>query len=359
MSTGYTNIKLNGINYNKNQLQKITEGLTYNSAERNFHLQVLGFIQEWLNDSEFIYANTSGSTGNPKSIRLKKESMINSAELTGRFLNLNSTVRAMLCLPVEYIAGKMMIVRAFVCGYDLALVKPGANPIGESDNKTDFVALIPYQLYHSLESLKRKPAMKIIVGGGEIPFVLEEKIKTLRHDIFATYGMTETCSHVALRKINGKDRTEIYTALEGITFEQDERECLVINAPMLADQKVITNDVVSLMDKTRFKWLGRFDNVINSGGIKIFPETIENKIAGLIEHEYFIGAVADTQLTHRSVLVLRQKRLSEQEKDKIVQKLEKVLSKYEMPKEIHCMAKFVYSPNGKLLRKQTMDKLKG
>ncbi len=350
----YSKITLNHIHFNKHQLEKAINQI---SSFSPFVQSVLSFIAEWLNDKDYITVKTSGSTGNPQQIKLKKSSLIQSALQTQKFFNLNSSHTALLCLPVDYIAGKMMIVRAFVIGFDLVLAEPTSNPLEAIHEPIDFAAVTPYQLYHMAEKLSDNFIKMLIVGGSDISTSLLDKVQSTSTQIYATYGMTETCSHVALRKLNGNEATNVYTALENIRFSVDENHCLIIDAPGITDQPLVTKDVVKLLDSTHFIWLGRYDFVINSGGIKIFPEQVEQKLANIISYPFFIGWQPDEKLYQRVVLFIEKENISEDEKLELFGQIKSILPNYEQPKQIINLKRFKYSKNGKLLRRETMKLL--
>jgi O-succinylbenzoic acid--CoA ligase len=358
MRTSYTDIKLNGRYYNRRALLQLCSKKTQAYPVEPETAGVCKFICEWLNEQNYINLSTSGSTGDPKKIRLLKKNMIRSALLTQQFFNLDENKTALLCLPSGYIAGKMMIVRAFVTGYNLITVSPAANPFKGIRQYIDFAALTPYQLYHSPGDIRRLQVSQIIVGGGEIPPGLEKKINDIPADIYATYGMTETCSHVALRKANGKDATDMYAALKGISFSQDERKCLVIYAPMLSEHPVITNDVVELIDDGHFRWLGRYDNVINTAGIKVYPEVIEKKLYGIINRPFFISSIADPELSDKAVIVVEGTRFAKDREFRLLEQFRARLDRFENPKEFFYTKHFVYSESGKILREKTMQQIK-
>ena len=355
MNMEYSTIMLNGKIYGKAEILDIIGDVKrLNSLQENLK-QIFSFIAEWTDDSDEIIVHTSGSTGKPKIISVKKEHMINSALMTQNFFGLNKNSNVLLCMPVKYIAGKMMVVRTFVTGFNLMTLSPAANPFSGFNHRIDFTALTPFQLYHSVEDIQRLNIHQIIVGGGEIPVNLEKKIKHLSASIYATYGMTETSTHVALRKVNGDDSSEIYFALSGIRFELDERSCLIIQAPALTNEDIVTNDVIDLIDETHFTWKGRYDNVINTGGIKVFPEAVEAKLSEFINKPFFISYAKDEILSEKIVLIMQGIPLPEKDKSYLTERMKRVLTKYEMPREIIYLDKFKYSGSGKILRSQTRE----
>ncbi len=311
------------------------------------------FILEWLDPSDSITVKTSGSTGVPKPIQLKKDRAFNSASATVSFFHLNEGTTALLCLSAEYIAGKMMLVRAMVAGWDLHVAPPGKNPLRNIQRKFDFAAMVPYQVYHSLPELHK--ISKLIVGGGAVPWKLEKQLQQVTTKVFATYGMTETISHIAIRPINGKEKSVLFSALPNVSFSQDEKGCLQIHAPLISEKEVITNDVVELLSPTSFRFLGRRDNVINTGGIKVYPESIESTLSGAINEVFFIASEKDEALGERIVMIVESESpLDSAEFSKIFQKL----SPYERPKRIYFHFPFSYTETGKIRRKEVLRNLR-
>ncbi len=311
------------------------------------------FILEWLDAKDYISVKTSGSTGIPKNITLKKIRVCNSATATVEFFGLNAGTKALLCLSAEYIAGKMMLVRAMIAGWDIYLAPPGKNPLAAIHSNFDFTAMVPYQVHHSLPDLHK--VKKLIVGGGAVSRALEVKLQKEKTRAFATYGMTETISHVAIRCLNGANRSSVFQALPGIEFSQDKNSCLQINAPRVLETPIATNDVVDLISPISFTIRGRIDNVINSGGVKIHPEGIEERLAEYIKESFFISSETDEFLGERVVLILesKEKKMLEDYKD-ILQ----VLQPYEKPKKLLTSPQFIYTETGKIRRKDTLRSIK-
>ena len=240
------------------------------------------FIREWNGPLPYVIARTSGSTGTPKEIRLLKSDMRASARATIEFFGLDSSSRLHLPLSPDYIAGKMQIVRALEAGAVLSVEPPSNRPLGASvmkgNSHISLLPAVPSQVPGLLESGLAARIDNLIIGGAPLSETDEQRIIDSGIRAFATYGMTETCSHVALRQLG----SEYFTALPGFSFATDNRGCLAIASSTLSFGKLITNDIVDLITPTSFRWIGRFDNVINSGGLKISPEEIEKKIAPLI-----------------------------------------------------------------------------
>ena len=321
------------------------------------------FLKDWFSEKRILEVKTSGSTGVPKTIVIKKEFFINSALSTAEFLDLKEGTVALMCLPPKYIAGKMMLVRALVLGWHLDIVSPKSNPLENNDKPYDFSAMVPLQLEHSL--LKINQIKKVIVGGGVVTSQLQEKLQGIQSVVFATYGMTETVTHIALKKLNHflpsvglESFDSFYQLLPNVKIYKDTRNCLVIDAPKVTEEIIFTNDVVDLVSDRNFEWLGRFDNVINSGGIKLHPEKIEKKLSKIIDQRFFVAGIPDAQLGEKLLLIVEDEssnllKFQQLFSDKI-QKLA-TLSKYEKPKEIRFVDTFVTTETKKIQRNKTLD----
>ena len=316
-----------------------------------------GFIESWKSGQQSFTLQTSGSTGKPKKIRVSRQSMIRSAELTGQALNLKKGDTALLCMPLEFVAGKMMLVRAMVLDLNLVTVKPSSNPLTQVDDnmQIDFAAMTPMQvketLKDSLSAKKLRNIKKLIIGGAPVSLQLEQELQQMPGEIYETYGMTETLTHIALRKINGENRSEFFQALTGIKIQTDERGCLVIHAPHLDQPLVITNDLVDVVDDGSFRWLGRADNVINSGGIKIFSEQVERKLQHIItEQRFIITSLPDEKLGQKVVLVIEDSTPRNYENSSRL--INQILDHYEKPRETFFLKKFPETPAGKIKRNE-------
>jgi len=352
----YSSIQINKVIYHSGNLKSLIKNHK-SENDTEWLIQIHNFLEDWFIESDYIEIKTSGSTGTPKTIRVQKTAMIHSALATKTFFNLQKDNNALLCLPATYIAGKMMMVRAMVCELNLLINKPAANPFIKNKEDIDFVALSPYQLSHSLKILQTRPVHTIIVGGSAIPATLETACENLPQAIYETYGMTETVSHIALRKVNGKDKSEFFQVLPGIIIETDNRDCLKIKAPALFSDEIITNDIVTLQNEISFKWLGRIDNVINSGGIKIFPEQIERKLESFIHNKFIIGPAPDDKLSEKIILVIEGFEPEESEQIALITSIAQVLSKYEVPREIVYTPAFPFTLTGKFNRRSFIQSI--
>lgn len=344
--------KFNGTDHNKESL--ISHADQMSGGNSLFEKEVGSFLQDWFSDKEYIEVRTSGSTGMPKRIKLKKQNMVHSALATGTYFKLSAKSTALLCLPGATIAAKMMLVRAMMLGWHLDAVTPTSSPLKEVTKSYDFCAMVPMQLRNSLDHLCK--IRTLIIGGASLALDLVDAVREKAVSVYETFGMTETCSHIALKKIgdvsgNGNfEYGDYFETLPGISISEDQRGCLVIDAPQIADQRIITNDLVEISGLHKFKWLGRLDNVVNSGGIKLIPESIESKLARELSGRFVITSVPDKSLGEKLVLVLEGQKDIRAMKDKL--KGFKGLGKYEMPRNIYTLESFPETHSGKPDRKQ-------
>lgn len=341
----HNRFKINDFHFDKEALFQLAYSLIKEGKEHEIDLGV--FLLDWLDDKETIELTTSGTTGAPKVITIKKQSMVHSAIATGNFFNLHPQDKALLCLPARYIAGKMMIVRAMMLGLELDIMVPSSHLDDLLPHKAyDFVAIVPLQAENSLDKLHQ--FKKIIIGGAKVSDDLASKLKNIKSDIYETYGMTETITHIAAKKIG----EAYFNVLEHVSISNDERNCLVIDAQSVSDEKVITNDIVEILNEKQFKWIGRYDNVINSGGIKLFPEQIEAKLASKIGNRFFITSLPDDVLGSKVVLII------EGLEQVIDTTIFNSLDKFEKPKEILFVSEFVETETKKINRIRTLKKIK-
>ncbi len=309
------------------------------------------FLIDWFSHSDTMKAVTSGSTGIPKNISLKKEFVINSASVTNDFFNLKKGAVALLCLPVKYIAGKLMVVRAAERGLNLYCVEPKLTPYF-AETEIDFAAMTPAQVASLLETGEGKDLLnridKLIIGGDKISVGLYNKLQHLNTKIWHTYGMTETITHIALRKLNGSDRAEAFSPLDGVTLSEAANGCLVIDAPHIGVHNMITNDMARVYPDGSFVIKGRKDNVVISGGVKLFPEIIEKKIESLCRKPFYLTGVEDDKLGQKLVMVIES--TDETDTEMLLDKIKKVVDKYEVPKRIVTVERFVRTESGKIKR---------
>lgn len=315
-----------------------------NSNEEHF-AQLANFIEQWFSDQDEVTLTTSGTTGKPKPIQVKKQAMVASALATASYFKIPANTKALHCLPVQYIAGKLMFVRAILLGWDLTYIKPTSNPMDNLNSEFDFVAMVPLQVENSLN--KMQLIKQIIIGGAKLNTTLKNKLLEFDTQVFETYGMTETVTHIAAKRIS----ETVFSALPNVTFKTDDRDCLVIDAPRVCDANVITNDVVDLISETKFVWKGRADNVINSGGVKLFPEKIEEKLEKYISTRFFVAGIPDEKLGFKLILII------EGEKQHINFDTMSELQKFEVPKQIYFVSEFLETETSKIKRSEIVANL--
>ena len=318
------------------------------------------FLEEWNSDSPYVEVKTSGSTGEPKRMLVEKQRMLASAKITCDFLGLKPGDAALLCMSLDYIAGKMMVVRAMERGLRLVTVEPSGHPLatqicrewdlrknlGEEQGIT-FAAMVPMQVYNSLQVPVERERLKmikhLIIGGGAIDEALAKELRTFPNHVWSTYGMTETLSHIALRRLSGPEATEWYTPFPSVKVNLNDEGCLVIDAPEVCQERLVTNDIAELrhggqslcslphrqspcVANVPFKILGRKDNVICSGGIKIQAEEVERQLRAHLREPYLISKRPDEKFGEAVVL------LTEGDVEEAKKVCERVLDKYQRPK---------------------------
>lgn len=318
-------------------------------------IKAIHFMKDWKNKGEeFITQQTSGSTGEPKLISIKKNHLIASARMTGDFFQLEKCKTALLCISPEYIGGKMMIIRALEYQLKLFTAPVIANPIKELTVPIDFAAMVPLQVQTILDS---NPAQLdlirfLIIGGAPVSKKLEERLQSSRCITYSTFGMTETISHIALKRL---DQSSAPFVGIGKSIFSANNGCLIVTSPELDIKDLKTNDAVDILDSTTFHWKGRIDNVINTGGLKVYPEQIEHKLSSKFNTEhFFITSKKDERFGERVIAVLLQ---SEIKKDDFNNQCMQVLKKYEQPKESYVLEHFVYLANNKLDRKRMLNEI--
>ena len=280
------------------------------------------FLSEWNNDSDRVLVHTSGSTGKPKPMMVEKKRMLNSARITCDFLGLKPGDSALLCMSLDYIAGKMVVVRSIERHLHLISVSPSGHPLKDINEEITFAAMVPMQVYNTLQVPEERERLThirhLIIGGGAIDASLEKELQALPGNIaiWSTYGMTETLSHIALRRINGAEASEWYQPFDSVKISQTEEGCLVIDAPLVCSETLVTNDIVEIepyiynkveknevVEKLRFRIKGRKDNVICSGGIKIQIEEVEALLKSHLEKPFMLAKKKDEKFGEIAVLL--------------------------------------------------------
>lgn len=311
-------------------------------------IKAIEFINEWLSDSPYISAHTSGSTGAPKPIALLKSDMRCSANATNRYFGITADSTLVLPLSVDYIAGKMMIVRAIEAGCTLAIEPPSMTPIASNaPHSIDLIPIVPSQIPGLLKSPFINRCKAILVGGSPLSCAQENMLATSGIPAYASYGMTETCSHVALRRIGHDDA---FRFLPGFRGTADDRGCLVINSDRMSFGTIATNDIVEFLHDGLFRILGRIDNVIISGGEKIHPEQIENIIAPLLgRNAFYIASRRSDKWGMEPILVIE----GEADKinpDPILSGCNNLLPRHHIPKDIYIIKSLPRTASGKIKR---------
>ncbi|MBK8499095.1 MAG: AMP-binding protein [Flavobacteriales bacterium] len=316
-------------------------------ADTVMHLTLLG--------GSSIPAHTSGTTGPPKNVSIGRNDLVNSARLTGGTFGLKPGDRTLHCLPCAFIAGKMMLVRAFVLGLDLHVIDPRGSVLDnlKVDDRFKFTAMLPLQLHRALQEDRARVERQfdtILLGGGPVSQALIDDLQGLGTKVLLSYGSTETVTHVALRALNGPDRSDLFTAIGDCHFARDPRGCLVVYTPHLRTKQHVTNDLIDLADDTRFRWLGRYDNVILSGGKKIFPEQLEAKTAGVIPYPHYFSAFSDPVLGQAISLTLETERPQNEVLPLVMEKLMFILQQHELPRRVIAVRKIERTRSGKIRR---------
>ncbi|WP_083321998.1 AMP-binding protein [Hymenobacter lapidarius] len=360
-----TSLLLNGREFTYAAIQQYPAQLAV--PVNGYEARVLDFVRQWLTGTQEFGLTTSGSTGTPQPLTLRRRQLEASARRTGDFFDLGPGDRALVCLNCEYIGGMMMLVRGLERNLHLTIVEPQGNPLDlvPADAEFDFAAFVPLQLRALLQAGQagRLEAMKaILVGGAVVDPALAAAIGALRAPVYHTYGMTETCSHVALRRLNGPDATTAYRVLTGIAADQDERGCLTLRGDITDDQLIVTNDQVQLLDAHTFEWLGRADFVINSGGVKVPAEKVELVLdVALAEigesRRCFVAGQPDERLGQAVTAFIEGPALSAARAQQLRELLAARLGRYEQPRQLRYVPEFQTTPTGKLDRPATLRQI--
>ncbi len=320
--------------------------------------KIARFLTEWYSSEPVIRSQTSGSTGKPKTILLEKSRMVQSAQMTADFFRLPAGSTALLCLSPDYIAGKMMLVRAATLGWVLHLSAPSSSPLAglPEEADLDFCAMVPMQVRHAVEHPEKLNKIRqLIIGGGAVSPTLWHRLQNIQTRCFATYGMTETITHIAVKPLNGPDACDTYTCLPGVKTWPDNRNCLIVKAPHLVADDVVTNDVVEWEDFTHFIWKGRWDNVVNSGGIKLFPEELEKPLGALLDRRYFFFGEPDETYGDQLVLLIEGPAFDPSTMVLFSSLLDDLYASHQKPKAIYFRKAFAETTSGKIRRLATYE----
>lgn len=279
------------------------------TTPESFRADVETFVREWNDPEPTLVVHTSGSTGAPQPLRVEKTRMAASARITCDFLGLRPGDSALLCMPLDFIAGKMVVVRALTRGLRLIAVPPSAHPLAGLDETPDFAAMVPSQVYETLrvpaEADRLRRIRQLIIGGGAVDEALQAKLAGFPHAVWSTYGMTETLSHVALRRLNGPDASAWYSPFPGVSLDVNADGCLVIDAPAVHAGRLVTRDIAELREDGRFRILGRRDNTICSGGVKIQLEDVEARLRPSLHVPFVATAVGDAKYGEALTLLVQ------------------------------------------------------
>ena len=351
-------IRINGHDYSDNELNLLVAERDSLPQLPDWERELDTFLKEWFSPSDFIEAQTSGSTSRPQTIRLPKTMMQRSASRTIDFFGLQAGSRILLSLPCRFIAGKMMVVRAIIGQMDLITVDPSSDFNLLINETFDLGAMVPNQVFKLLESKagieKIENIRNLLVGGSSIPKNLEEQICHLTNRVVSTYGMTETASHIAIRELSGEKQSDIYHCLPGISVSAGQNDCLQIHDSELAEL-LQTKDIAEITSPAGFRILGRADDVIISGGIKYLPEKIEKTLFSAIHGRFIISSLPDEKLGEKLVLVIEGEPTAI---ETFQQKSAELLSPFERPKAIYFLEKFPETTNGKLKRNEIKEMIR-
>jgi len=357
---------LNGKSYPVAQLADVCDGPHLSDFER----QVLQFGRDWQSGCETFTLHTSGSTGEPKPITITRDQMVTSARLTVRALGLQPGDRALVCLSIDYIAGMMMLVRGLECGLPLTIIDPVSRPLAafSPSARFDFTAMVPLQLQETLNGAPHEfdilNAMQgVLIGGGPVSQALAAQLQRVSAPLYHTYGMTETVSHIALRRLNGLERSDRFVPFDGVHLQLDARGCLAITSVLSRGETLYTNDLVELHPDGTFVWLGRMDNVINSGGVKVQTEKVETALETCLLHgchgayakrRFFVGALDDQRLGQAVVAVVEGDAWSPEIETAIRGQLQRLLTRYEVPRHFYFVPTLIETRTGKIDRRSNL-----
>lgn len=344
----YRSITINGKHYTKDSLDRVPD---YDQDS------LRGFLQEWMSDSPEITVQTSGSTGAPKSMQVTKNAMLASAQRTLHFFGLKPKMTALLCLPTSFIAGKMMVVRALLGQLRLITTLPSGRPLQNLSTDIDLAAFTPMQMLNELKVAQPKlhHLRNVLIGGGKVDTQLDRMLQNQSFAAYETYGMTETLSHIALRRINGAGRQSAFVPLQNVHIQSDPRGCLTLSAKGITEGSIVTNDLVLIEPDGTFVILGRADHIINSGGIKISPEIQEDKIRHLISVPFVLSAIDHETLGQQVVLVTEGEPANA---ETLLYQIKPLLAKFESPRHLYTLPLFPKTESGKVKRHDLAKALK-
>ena len=312
------------------------------------------FVSDWQADSPTLLVHTSGSTGKPKPMLVEKRRMEASARITCGFLGLRAGDTALLCMPLDFIAGKMVVVRSLVWGLQLVAVEPSGHPLKGLTESPTFAAMVPMQVYNSLKVEEERRLLRdikhLIIGGGAINRDMAEALRGFPNAVWSTYGMTETLSHIALRRLSGAEASEWYEPFDGVGVTTSADGCLVIDAPAVCAQPLVTNDIAEIApDGRRFRIRGRRDNVVCSGGLKLQIEEMEARLQPHLNVPYMISKRPDDKFGEAVVLLA-----VTDDMESVCEVCRKHMPRYEQPRYFLAVSELPMTPTGKPARAEAM-----
>jgi O-succinylbenzoic acid--CoA ligase len=288
--------------------------------------------------------------------------MVASARASNARLGFGPGMKGLVCLPPAFVAGMMMCVRCLEARATIIAVEPSTDPLQSvvGSDVIDLAAMTPTQVRGVLAGGHRQRLgriRKLLIGGAEVDEALKNELREVTTECYATFGMTETLTHIALQPLNGPNASEVFTALENVRLGLDERGCLIVEAPYL-DRLVVTNDLADLLSPSTFRWKGRHDLVINSGGIKLNPEAIEERVSSIlkeagIQRRFLIGPMPDTQLGE-SVWLWIEGPEAGIDPERLMKELRERMDRYSLPRGIQFISRFSETPTGKIARAETL-----
>jgi O-succinylbenzoic acid--CoA ligase len=341
---------INGRSYSDHELQVEAEACIQGAPNwEKSHWQV---ILDWLSNPEYIEAKTSGSTGSPKIIRHSARAVRASAKITAEYFDLKEGSAVFLCLPSQFIGGKMMILRSLIHGWHLDWCEPSAFPFEAVHKHYDLVAITPHQCGIALErNYSFSSFTHILLGGAALSAPMHKVLCGLPNTFYLGYAMTESLTHIAMQKIDALTEPGVFSCLGQTTVHTDSRGCLVIHAPHLDTPEIITNDLGECISPASFRLFGRIDHVINSGGVKVIPEEIEAALASEIQTPFYITKKDDSILGEIVVLKVEDKPWNPERLHRFHEWMDQVLSKFQRPKEIIFVDAFKYTENQKIIKR--------
>lgn len=312
------------------------------------------FVSDWQSDSPTLLVHTSGSTGKPKPMLVEKRRMEASARITCGFLGLRAGDTALLCMPLDFIAGKMVVVRSLVWGLRLVAVEPSGHPLKGLTESPTFAAMVPMQVYNSLKVEEERRLLRdikhLIIGGGAVNSDMAEALRGFPNAVWSTYGMTETLSHIALRRLSGAEASEWYEPFDGVGVTTSADGCLVIDAPAVCAQPLVTNDIAEIApDGRRFRIRGRRDNVVCSGGLKLQIEEMEARLQPHLNVPYMISKRPDDKFGEAVVLLA-----VTDDMESVCEVCRKHMPRYEQPRYFLAVSELPMTPTGKPARAEAM-----